>query len=194
MMSYTGRISSIVEVLKSRGLDKWSNDLSEVKNAMMFDLPDFSTKRERPPLHGLKNRPEHIPYDPKTPQFEDGELVIQLNPATMTEELMMWDAKRRKLVPRNEIKNMIDKGTMREERVLDQYRDAPPNLQKEIKPLIDIIQEKRTFSNMPQGEVGIPYSLRSKMAYISDCLEKRGYTILVKKLNAAMEEYSKSMS
>lgn len=194
MMSYTGRLNSIVEVLKSRGLDKWSSDLSDVKNAMMFGMPDYTTKKERPPLHGLKNRPEHIPYDPKTSQFEDGELVIQINPATMTEELMMWDANRKKLVPRDEIKNRINKGTMREERVIDQYKDAPPKLQKEIKPLIDIIQEKRTFSNLPQDEMGIPHSLISKMANISNCLEKRGYTILVKKFNAVMEEYRKLIS
>lgn len=198
-MSYSDKVSSIIKEFGNRGLNKWAGELSEVKESMLFNVHEYSPRSKWVPLSqrgllGDKNRPESTPSDPAIKPYNDGDFVIGLNPVTMKEEPMMFDAKRNKLVPMDEVGKMIDKGIMREERVFEQYEKAPPELKAQMDPLINGIQKKKPFLNMSPGEVGVPYSPMQKMARISDCIEKRGYPILVKKLKTAMEDYKKLIS
>lgn len=198
-MSVSEKVNKIISSLNDRGLNKWSNEVSEVKDAMLFTTPEMGQGSPWKPLGqrgllGDRNKPEHTPTDPNVHPYNDGDFVLQLNPSTKTEEPMMWNAKKNRLVPINEVADMVDKGTMREERVFDQYENAQPELKAKMQPLVTSLRSKRPFSNMAPGEVGIPYYPMQKMAYISDCLEKRGYTLLVKKLKTAMEEYKNLIS
>lgn len=190
-MSYTGRFNRIIKVLNDRGLDKTAADVSEAKDAMFGDVPMYNQGFRYPRMHGQKPV-RRSPSDPNIPFAREGEFIIELNPTTGKEELKMWDGKR--LIPKRELEDMVVKGIMREERMAPAFHNSSPEAQRAARNLMEMANKKRTFSNMPDGEVGIPYYPQERLSYISDCLEKRGYTLLVKKLKTAMEEYNKAAS
>ena len=191
-MSYTGRFNRIIKVLNDRGLDKTAADVSEAKDAMFGDVPMYNQGLRYPRMHSQGPVGRRSPSDPNTPFAREGEFIIELNPTTGKEELKMWDGKR--LIPKNELEDMVVKGIMREERLSPAYNNSSSEAQRAAAHLMELAQKKRTFSNMSEGEVGVPYFPRERLAYISDCLEKRGYILLVKKLKTAMEEYKKAES
>lgn len=186
-MSYSRRIDKIVSMLNDRGFDKKASEVLEAREAMIGDLPNYSSPSRRPLMHSQRSPQRPSPSDPGAPMYKKGDFVIELNPTTMKEELMMWDGRR--LVPKKEIEDMIVKGVMREERLLPQYDKSSPGVKKEMKPLLELAEKSRTFSNIPSGTVGIPYSVHDKLAGITYSLEKIGYTLLVKKLKTAMSKY-----
>lgn len=186
-MSYSRRIAKIVDMLSDRGFDKKASEIVEAKEAMFGDLPSYSPPSRRPLMHGQRGPQRPSPSDPDTPMYKKGDFVIELNPTTMKEELMMWNGRR--LVPKKEIEDMIVKGVMREERLLPQYDKSSPEVKKAMTPLLELAEKSRTFSNVPSGTVGIPYSVQDKLAGITYSLEKRGYSLLVKKLKTAMSKY-----
>lgn len=191
MMSYTGRFNRIIKVLNDRGLDKTAADVSEAKDAM-YGLPSYDPPYRRPLRQSERAPNRSYRSDPNTPFAREGEFIIELNPTTGKEELKMWDGKR--LIPRKELEEMVVKGVMREERLSPALHNSSPEAQRAAKHLMELANKKRTFSNMSEGEIGVPYFPRERLAYISDCLEKRGYTLLVKKLKTAMEEYKEAES
>ena len=182
-MSVFGRINKIAEVLNERGFNEAASDLMGVKEATL-------TPRT-PRMFGTPERSFQGPSDPHTPMYEKGDMVVELNPTSGREEIMMWDGK--KLISKKEIEKMIDHGVMGEERIFSQYDKAPPEMKKHIRPLMEFAKSKRMF-DIPAGEVGVPYHVRGKRARISESLHERGYTLLVKKLKTAVEEYSRFIS
>lgn len=193
-MSYTGRFNKIIQILNDRGLDKTALDVSEAKDAMFGDVPMYGGGGglRYPRMHGQREPARRGPSGPATPFSREGEFVIQLNPTNGKEELMMWDGK--KLIPKRELENLVVKGVMREERLIPAYHNSDMDAKKQAAPILEMANKNKTFSNMSEGEIGIPYFPTEKLSYISECLEKRGYTLLVKKLKTAVEAYHKADS
>jgi hypothetical protein len=188
-MSVVSRVNGLMKMLNERGFDRMSSELSEIKSSTFYGMPFSQPTLSLPTFNGSKRTSRPSPSNPNTHPYEKGDIVVELNPTTMKEELMMWDGK--KLIPKREIEKMIDTGAMREERFLSQYNNADLNVKKHMRPLIDLINSKKEFSS---GKGGIPYPVRNKLSSISECLEKRGYILLVQKLKIAMDEYSRAIT
>lgn len=179
-MSYSGRLNKIIDKMNTIGFDKSAVKLSEVKEAMFGNVPNYSGNVRRPTRHGEKNLGRPTPSDPSEHPYTKGEFVIELNPTTMKEELMMWDGNR--LIPKKELENMIGRGVMREERIVSQCAKSSPGIKKHMGPLLELAKSKRVLFPM------------RRLSYITDYLDKRGYTLIVKKLKTAMEEYRIAMA
>jgi len=179
-MSIISRLNKLTDILVENGLEKKASDISEVKEAMFGDVPYNIPNRMRPPLHGERNRGQFTPSDPSTPIAKRGEPVIELDPNTGEEKVILWGIDRP--LSKKEIMQDIERGIMTEERLTDQYSRGNTQVKRFLAPLIEKAQG-------PQAHV--PYALGKKFAYISDQLKKHGYTILVEKFDKAVSEYKK---
>jgi hypothetical protein len=179
-MSYSRRLNSIISTLNARGLEKVASEVSEVKEAMFGEMPDYNRGTMRPPLHGEKNRGQFIPTDRNTPVAKKGEPVIELDPTTGEEKIILWGIDRP--LSQKEIMQDIKSGAMTEERLKSEYSKGGPKEKKFLAPLIEEAQGPQAY---------VPYHLGKKFAYISDQLKKRGYTILVDKFDRAISDYKK---
>lgn len=180
-MSYSRRLNNIISTLNARGLEKVASEVSVVKEAMFGVMPDYNRSiLKRPPLHGEKNRGQFIPSDPNTPIAKRGEPIIELDPKTGEEKIVLWGIDRP--MSQKEIMDDIKRGAMTEERLKNEYSKAGPKERKYLEPLIEKAQRPQVY---------VPYALGRKFAYISDQLKKHGYTILVDKFDRAVSEYVK---
>jgi hypothetical protein len=193
-MSIIGRLNKLSDILNERGFNKEASELKSIKEAALTGYPFFGETKHTPRL--LSDRQPgktfHEPTDPNIKPYEKGDFVIDLNPTTGKEELMLWDGKR--LIPKKEIEEMVSTGAMREERLIGPYNKATPDVKAQLKPLLEFAKSKMASGSLPPKEIGESNYPAERLAYLKDCLEKRGYTLLVKKLKTAMDEYTKTIS
>jgi hypothetical protein len=192
-MSILGRLNKISDILNERGFSKEASELSRIKEAALTGYPFFGETKHTPKLLSDRKPGQtfHEPTDSNIKPYEKGDFVIELNPTTGKEELMLWDGKR--LIPKKEIEDMVETGAMREERLIGPYNKATPNVKAQLRPLLEYAKSKEASGSLPSKEIGEAYYPAERLAYLKDCLEKRGYTLLVKKLKTAMDEYTKTV-
>lgn len=193
-MSILSRLNKISDILNERGFSKEASELKAIKEATLTGYPFFGETKHSPRLLSDRTPGQtfHEPTDPNIKPYEKGEFVIELNSSTGKEELMMWDGKR--LVPKKEIENMVETGAMREERLIGPYNKATPDVKAQMRPLLEYAKSKEASRNTSSKNIEEVRYPTERLSYIKDCLEKRGYTLLVKKLKTAMDEYTKAVS
>jgi hypothetical protein len=193
-MSILGRLGKIADILNDRGFSKEASELINIKESTITGYPFFGEHRKQPQMlnQGQPGKTFHEPTDPNIKPYDKGDFVIELNSHTGKEELMMWDGKR--LVPKKEIEDMVETGAMREERLIGPYNRANPDVKEQMKPLLEYAKSKSASNSISSKGIDSSYYPAKKLAHIKDCLEKRGYTLLVKKLKTAMDEYTKTVS
>lgn len=166
-MEYNKSINSIASLLEDKGFNKEALEFIDA----IQTLP-FSIQREphrRLPFHSLKKDIIHGPGE-KIPFAKKGEVVIQIDPVTGKETLLMWGMK--KPMTFEEIERAINKGTIRAEYLIEQYQHAvDENTRKFFKAMIEDVEEDKNNK------------IIKKLGYISGDLKKRGYTLLVRKIN-----------
>jgi hypothetical protein len=191
-MSILGKLNKIANVLSERGFDKEASELRDIKEATITGYPFFGETKHTPRMLNQPGKAFHEPTDPNIKPYEKGDFVIELNSSTGKEELMMWDGKR--LVPKKEIENMVETGAMREERLIGPYNKATPDVKAQMRPLLEYAKSKEASGSLPPKNRIESYYPAERLANIKICLEKRGYTLLAKKLKIAMDEYTKTVS
>jgi len=191
-MSYSKKFDKVIETLNTKGLGKEASDVSQVKDAVFNALP-LSRAFERTPRQPHMPFPDvsHSPTDPnvKVPFAKRGEPVITLDPVSGKEKITLWGMD--KPQTREELLTGIKTGVLTAERLTDQYSKGDASVKKFLAPLIEQTNN--------QGEISSPLGqgldrrnvLRSKLASISESLDKLGYTLLVSKLASAVNEYDK---
>jgi len=188
-MSYADLFNNAIDTLITRGLDKSASEIISVKEAMFSGLPIEDVPYRHAPLHGEKNVINKGLSDPTAPFAKKGDPVVQLDPFTGKETLIFWNGN--KHVSQKDIERQIDQGVMTEERLNEFYERGTPQVKTLIKPLIVRARNKpQTFnSGLSEKEHNI---IRGKLSHIIDSLDKLGYTILVKKLSTAVEDFNKA--
>ena len=190
---------NIVKMLEEKGFDKEAGYVSDLNRAM-----------ERTPRNPRMFPPEPKAYsvtDPNMPFAKKGEPVIQIDPVTGKESIVLWgiDPSGKPTVPKTkeDITKDIHMGVIDVVQLEKQYQKADFNAKKFLQPLVALAEEvaaKKSTVLTPAGggrkwnlKSPIKKGLFSKLAFIQDSLNKRGYVLLAKKLDKAVVKYASTI-
>lgn len=166
-MRYTKNVDTIVSLLENKGFDKEALEFLDAVQTLPFSMKP--EQHRRLPFHTLKKDIVHGPGE-KIPFAKKGEVVVQIDPVTGEETLLMWGMK--KPMTLEQIESAISRGVIRAEYLVEQYQHAvDENARKFFGAMLEDVKEEDSKKVL------------KKLGYISGDLKKRGYTLLVKKIN-----------
>lgn len=190
---------NIVKMLEEKGFDKEAGYVSDLSKAMR------RTPRN-PRMFPPESKVRSV-ADPNMSFANKGEPVIQINPATGKEGIILWgiDSPNKPTAPKTEedITEDIHTGVMTVEQLEQQYQRADFNAKKFLQPLMalaeNVAAEKSNVLTPAGGERKwnlkrpIKKGLFNKLAFIQDSLNKHGYVLLAKKLDKAVVKYASTI-
>jgi hypothetical protein len=175
------KIDSLISELVARDFNREASDVKLLKEAMYPPLSKVFSPTPRQPRMFSPVQRGTAPVTNKNMEFaKPGESVTRLDPVTGIERVIKWKMEDPMPVEKKrELERKVDEGEVGIDWLQGAYDGVPEKQNKLFFGYLLGKEKKKT--------------LKGRLAGISGELERRGYTLLVKKLKIATDEYNKEM-